>query len=95
MTSDEAKTIFTEALKKAIVSPHFDFNNAVTRVLYGFAFGRVPSEKYDEMIANNLDWEQITISCLTKDNNTPYELPNNKVLTYSPDTKRWTVSDKK
>lgn len=95
MTSNEAKKIFTEALKKAIASPHFNFNNAVTRVLYGFAFGRVPSEKYKEMIATDLNWEQITISYLTGDNNTPYELPNNQVLTYSPDTKRWTVFSKK
>ena len=95
MTSDEAKTIFIKALKKAIANPHFDFNNAVTRVLVGFTFERVPSEKYKEVTTSKLNWEQITISYLTGDNNTPYELPNNKVLTYSPNTKRWTVSEKK
>ena len=94
MVPDEAKTIFIEALRKAIASPHFDFNNAVTRVLYGSAFGRVPSEKYKEMIATDLNWEQITISCLTGDNNTPYKLPNNRTLTYSSDTKRWIVFSK-
>ncbi len=95
MTPDEAKTMFIKGLEKALTNPYLRLDNVVTREIKDCAKGCVPLEKYGEMMRTQLNWEQITISYLTGDNNTPYELPNNKVLTYSPNTKKWTVSEKK
>ena len=89
MTPDEAKTMFIEGLKEALANPYLRLNNVVTREIKDCAQGCVPLEKYGEMMRTQLNWEQITISYLTKDNNEPYNLPNNKVLIYCPTRKKW------
>ena len=91
MTSDEAKAMFIGGLKEALANPYLRLNNVVTRVITDYATGCVPLEKYGEMIGTRLNWGQITISYLTKDNNEPYNLPNNKVLIYHPITKKWST----
>lgn len=89
MTPDEAKTMFIEGLKEALANPYLRLNNVVTREIKDYAKGCVPLEKYGEMMGTQLNWEQITVSYLTKDNNEPYNLPNNKVLIYCPTRKKW------